>query len=176
MEEEAPDPSASLQRALRARARMLGSPDPEEAAQEACLRALRNPEVGPALAAYLEGRELMWTPARLISWLLTTTGYVVHEQQRRANRLSSSTLPDAAPDQGSLPESAIRIRQRAALEDCLANLKDQPRRALLLQASGRKYEEIAGELGANSDTVASWIHRGRQQLEACMAKRLARYE
>lgn len=71
------------------------------------------------------------------------------------------------------PEQVVVGRALPAdLEEALAQLSPQARRAVLLRdVEGLSYREVAALLGVGTDTVRSWIHRGRRRLRAALTHR-----
>ena len=167
--QEIPSRLAPVYGVLRARAWKLKSPAPDDAVQEVLARTLKHADAGDALREYTAGRDHAWDPRQLFSFLLGTLLNVVYEQRREAHRTTGDSIPEA---HGRPDGESIRSRSEAALECCLGRMGPKPRRAILLQAQGMKYDEIAREMGSNANTVASWIKRGREQLESCMKRRL----
>ena len=71
------------------------------------------------------------------------------------------------------PEQVVMDRGLPAdLEEALRELSPQSRRAVLLRdVEGLSYREVANRLGVGTDTVRSWIHRGRSRLRTSLAHR-----
>jgi len=65
-------------------------------------------------------------------------------------------------------------RQRLALVDCLAELSDRNRAALLLHyEGGQSLAAIGARLGRTANAVAQLLHRVRSALRGCVDRRLA---
>jgi RNA polymerase sigma factor (sigma-70 family) len=136
--------------------------DAEDLTQEVFLRAFRSiDEVDPA------------DPA---GWLhrITVNAHIdqLRRRARRADELSAEVgegLRCSAPG----PEQVVVSRRLDAdLEDALAALPADARRAVLLRdVEGLSYLEVANRMGVGTDTVRSWIHRGRSRLRTALSHR-----
>src|SRR5215471_6923837 len=157
---------------LGARARRLGSRDPEGAAQEALKRSLENTRSRPALEYYFSGTPApgfeapAWPLDHLLAWLHAVLRNVIREEQHRASFRhevpSEAPEPaDPAPDPlGALIQQEIH----GVLRDGFQRLDRDCRVVLMMRAEGLKYSEIASRLGVNENTVATWISRGIRML------------
>ena len=162
-------------RALALRAARLGSRDPEGAAQEAIRRSLAHASSRPAIEYYF--REQLspgaeppeWSLAQLLGWLHGVLRFVISEDRSRASSHREIAtpmdelveLPDRAP---SPQDAAIDAELRGIVHECVMQLGDERRAALLLRLQGAKYEEIARRLAMNENTVATWLHRSSREL------------
>ena len=169
--------------ALASRAARLGARDPEGAAQEAIRRSLANHLSRAAIDYYF--REALapgtnppeWTLAQLLGWLHGVLRFVVREEQARASTRRETTVPaeelidvrDPAPSQ---LDAIVDAELRGIVHECVMQLKDERRDALLLRLQGAKYDEIARRLGTNENTVATWLHRSSRELVQQVQARL----
>ncbi|HEX3743122.1 MAG TPA: RNA polymerase sigma factor [Bryobacteraceae bacterium] len=167
---------------LSARARWLGSRDPESAAQETLTRSLRNPASYAALEYYFSQNppdglnDPDWQLDHLLAWLHATLRYVVREERSRAGfqretPASESYQDPADPATGPL-EAMIERELRAIVVDCFPKLEREQRQVLTMRVDGLKYGEIASRLGVNENTVATWVSRGIRELGSQVRKRL----
>lgn len=180
-----PDKLNELRRLLCAKARQLGSPQPEDAFQEVVARALAHLTVADALSASL-GRgslEQAAEPQWLAAWLFLTLRNVVREQRRPESRGPQLTLDSSRGESVVLepvtqelnPEEALVRRQnQAMLALCMKGLNRARRGALQLSHLGLKQREIAERLDIPTNTVSSLISRGREQVSECLRRKLFR--
>jgi len=184
------DPSTeyrSLLNALGARARRMGSRDPESAAQETLKRSLEN-EPSQAAIEYYFSDELpfnatapAWPLDRLMAWLHGVLHFVVMEEHNRASSrrefstgmtgpgaLNPLDPPDPAPDQ---LEALIQKELQQIVVECMPALDADYQRVLRLRAMGLKYGDIAARLGVSENTVATWVSRGIRTLAQCVRRR-----
>jgi len=104
-------------------------------------------------------------------WLVTIVRHcAIDHLRRRARRPEGRKAPDelltslASGDRG-----ADRSAELDALQRCLGELDEQPRRAILLAyLYGFTREEIAVALAAPVGTVKSWLRRGTERLKRCL--------
>jgi len=170
---------------LSARARWLGSRDPEGAAQEALKRSWENARSRQAVEYYFretlaaDARDPEWPLDQLFAWLHAVVYNVIREEQSRAGfrrEVHSESEgrgaidpADPAPD----PLDALLREERAGiLNDCFRSLDDDSRKVLVMRADGLKYDEIARRLGVNENTVATWISRGTRALGQLVRRRM----
>lgn len=103
-------------------------------------------------------------------WLTTIVRHcAIDHVRRRASRPDSRSAPDQIllgfPASGSTDRGA----ELAALQRCLAELDEQPRRAILLAyLYGLTREEIAADFAVPLGTVKSWVRRGLERLKRCL--------
>jgi RNA polymerase sigma factor (sigma-70 family) len=167
--------------ALAARARWLGSRDPEAAAQEALKRSLQNPDSQPAVEYYFSQNPLPspkpeWPLDQLFAWLHGVLRYVVREEQSRAGYRREVPIAtdlvlepaDPAPNQLDV---LMRKELEGIIENCFPKLEREYRKVLRMRAEGLKYGEIAGQLGVSENTVATWVSRGIRALGKCVRHR-----
>ncbi len=177
-----------LLNALEARARRMGSRDPESAAQEALKRSLENTMSQPAVEYYFsedlppDAGPPAWPLDQLMAWLHGVLHFVVLEEHNRAsNRCelagwarqgdTESRLdpPDPAPNQLN---ALIQRELEQIVIDCLPALDADYRRVLKMRASGLKYGDIAARLGVSENTVATWVSRGIRTLAQSVRRRM----
>jgi RNA polymerase sigma factor (sigma-70 family) len=176
--------------ALGARARRLGSRDPEAAAQEALKRSLENAESQSAIEYYFSPEPPMaaappdWPLDRLFAWLHGVLQYVIREEQARAGFHREVGMPVAGsafgsarralepadPSPGQLRDLIDR-ELRAIVAECVPKLEPQYRTVLSMRDHGLKYGQIASRLGVGENTVATWISRAIRDLARCVRKR-----
>ncbi len=167
---------------LSAKARWLGSRDPESAAQETLTRSLENPASQTAVEYYFSENppgglnNPGWPLDHLLAWLHAVLRYVVREERARAGfqreaPAGESYLDSADPAAGPL-EALIEQELRAIVVDCFPKLEREQRQVLTMRVDGLKYGEIASRLGVNENTVATWISRGIRELGRHVRQRL----
>jgi RNA polymerase sigma factor (sigma-70 family) len=167
---------------LAAKARWLGSRDPESAAQETLTRSLENPASQPAVEYYFsqnlpDGLNIPdWPLDRLLAWLYTVLRYVVREERSRAGfhreaPMGESYVDPADPATGPL-EAMLEQELRAIVVDCFPKLEREQRQVLTMRVKGLKYGEIASRLGVNENTVATWVSRGIRDLGRLVRRRM----
>jgi RNA polymerase sigma factor (sigma-70 family) len=177
-----------LLNALEARARRMGSRDPESAAQEALKRSLENALSQPAVEYYFseelppDAAPPAWPLDQLMAWLHGVLHFVVLEEHNRVSnrrelagwaRGADSQYrldpPDPAPDQ---LDALIQRELQQIVIDCLPALDADYRRVLKMRASGLKYGDIAERLGVSENTVATWVSRGIRTLAQSVRRRM----
>jgi RNA polymerase sigma factor (sigma-70 family) len=161
----------------------MGARDPESAAHEAIRRSLAN-QVSRAAIDYYFRDQLPpgtsppeWTLAQLMGWLHGVLRFVVREEHARASSRRETSVaiddllevPDEAPSQ---LEAIVDAELRAIVRECVMQLRDERREALLLRLQGAKYDEIARRLGTNENTVATWLRRSSRELVQQVQARL----
>jgi len=167
---------------LAAKARWLGSRDPESAAQETLTRSLGNPTSHAAVEYYFSQNppdglnNPDWPLDHLLAWLHAVLRYVVREERSRVGfqrevPVSESSLDPADPATGPL-EAMIEQELRAIVVDCFPKLEREQRQVLTMRVDGMKYGEIASSLGVNENTVATWVSRGIRELGRHVRQRL----
>jgi RNA polymerase sigma factor (sigma-70 family) len=167
---------------LAAKARCLGSRDPESAAQETLTRSLENPASLGAIEYYFSphspnGLKLPdWPLDHLLAWLYAVLRYVVSEERSRAGfqretPMGESYMDPADPSADPL-EAMIQRELRSIVVDCFPNLERKQRQALAMRVDGLKYHEIASRMGVNENTVATWVSRGLRELGRQVRQRL----
>jgi DNA-directed RNA polymerase specialized sigma24 family protein len=159
---------------LTAWAARRGSPAAADAAHEALVRTLKHPGAGPALRSYLDdsvapARESEeWRPSNVYAWLYRVVENVVSEQRRGASRrevpVADANDWDGRDGSDDALTLAIKADSAVRLRSVLATLEPNVRQALTMWSQDRTYAEIAAALGRKQNTVATWIHRGWQEL------------
>jgi RNA polymerase sigma factor (sigma-70 family) len=169
--------------ALASRAARLGARDPEGAAQEAVRRSLANRVSRAAIDYYFRdplppGTDPpAWALTQLLGWLHGVLRFVVREEHARAGSRREIPVPiddllevpDRAPSQ---LDAIVDAELRGIVHECVMQLRDERREALLLRMQGAKYDEIARRLGTNENTVATWLHRSSRELVQQVQARL----
>jgi RNA polymerase sigma factor (sigma-70 family) len=167
---------------LAAKARWLGSRDPESAAQETLTRSLKYPASHAAVKYYFSQNppgdlnDPDWPLGHLLAWLHAVLRYVVREERSRAGfqreaQAREGHLDPADPATGPL-EAMIERELRDIIVDCFPKLDREQRQVLTMRVEGLKYGEIASRLGVNENTVATWVSRGIRELGRQVRKRL----
>jgi len=167
---------------LAARARWLGSRDPESAAQETLTRSIENPASHRAVEYYFgeeppDGLNIPdWPLDHLLAWLHAVLRYVVREERSRAGfqreaQRGESYVDPTDPAKGPL-EAMIEQELRDIVVNCFPKLDREQRQVLTMRVDGLKYGEIASRLGVNENTVATWISRGIRELGRHVRQRL----
>lgn len=174
-----------LAAALAARAKRLGSRDPEAAAQEALRRSFENPKSQPAVQFYF-GEELPvhesapeWPLDQLLAWLHGVLQFVVREEQKRAAfraEVGWASLFDPADSSPGALEAMVEREMQGIVSGCFAALHHDYRVVLMLRMEGLKYSEIARRLGMKENTVATWMSRGIRELARRIRKRVGEHE
>jgi RNA polymerase sigma-70 factor, ECF subfamily len=117
-------------------------------------------------------RARAFDPARgsAMGWLVTIVRHSAIDQRRRqAARPESRSAPEEALAGSAAPESADSRARLRALQLCLDELDEQPRRAVLLAyCYGLARDELALHLGAPIGTVKSWLRRSLVRLQKCL--------
>jgi RNA polymerase sigma factor (sigma-70 family) len=157
---------------FRMLARLIGSRDVEDAAQEVFLRLHR-------ALPHFRGQ------AKLSTYLCRIAINVARDERARRQQSMRRTVSLSDPDarwSDRLPHAAASVdhvleTQQAwdAVQDALGALAERERAALVLyHQEERSYEEIAGILELPLNTVRTHLHRGRQRLAQAVIERLAR--
>jgi RNA polymerase sigma-70 factor, ECF subfamily len=148
-----------------ARAMTGGSPDAEDLAQEAFIRAWKG------LAAF-RGDSAFRT------WLHGITLNVIRTHRGRLARLRGMLFDRGPADRDPIETAAVdeRLEERMALRQridrALAQLPAELREALVLRdVQGLEYKEIAAALGVPIGTVESRIFRARQRLRPLLREK-----
>lgn len=104
------------------------------------------------------------------AYLFRVAGNLAIDELRRQGRTERRAAPEdaavALADSAPLPEAVILARERLRLlDEALAELPPNPRRALLLsRVEGHTFAQIAAALGVSESMVAKYV---AQALRAC---------
>jgi RNA polymerase sigma-70 factor, ECF subfamily len=113
-----------------------------------------------------------YDPARgsAAAWLTTIVRHCAIDRLRRAAvRPEGRAASEAALAAQIAPDSAGSGAELRALQRCLDELDEQPRRAVLLAyCYGLTREELAAQLGVPVGTVKSWLRRSLERLQKCL--------
>jgi RNA polymerase sigma-70 factor, ECF subfamily len=113
-----------------------------------------------------------YDPARgsAIGWLMTIVRHCAIDQlRRRTARPESRSAPEEALMTFAAAGSADSGAELRALQRCLDELDEPPRRAVLLAyCYGLTREELAARLGVPVGTVKSWLRRSLERLQKCL--------
>lgn len=144
-------------------ARMLGSSDVEDVAQQVFLNVWKSAP--------------RWRPeAKVTTWMMTIAKRLVFNESRRRSRarlLPQSALSDEEeapfdhPDPSPGPDQRILNQElHRAVEAAMASLGEKERMAVVLRRhEGMPYEEIAVVLGVSVSAVKSLLFRARTTLK-----------
>lgn len=147
------------------------------------LRILKSQDV--ASEVIQEGYVKIWNhaadfradKAAPMTWMATIMrNQAIDWLRRSAQRPQASASPEELlwlADEGAGPfDIANQDQQNQALHDCLATLKGEQRRAVLLAYfDGLTHEELAERLQTPLGTVKSWLRRGLLRLRQCLDSR-----
>ena len=140
-------------------ARMLGSADAEDVAQQVFLNVWRSAP--------------RWRPeAKVTTWVMTIAKRLVFNESRRRGRarLVPQSAEDQAvqefPDTAPGPDRAILEQElHRAVESAMASLGEKERLAVVLRRhEGMPYEELAQVLGTSVPALKSLLFRARNTL------------
>jgi DNA-directed RNA polymerase specialized sigma24 family protein len=116
------------------------------------------------------------------------TGYIfgvaklVHAESLKRRNLMAALDEESFIEAPSVGVEAELANYHECLEHCLGGLGDEDREVITEYYRHRKKEKIncrkrlAARLGISVNTLRVKMHRQRLKLEACVEKRLARYE
>lgn len=111
-------------------------------------------------------------PARgsAMGWLVTIVRHCAIDQLRRGSaRPESRSAPEEALLALVSPDSTDSRAELGALQRCLDELDEAPRRAVLLAyCYGLTREELAARLAVPVGTVKSWLRRSLERLKRCL--------
>jgi RNA polymerase sigma-70 factor, ECF subfamily len=115
-----------------------------------------------------------YDPARgsAMGWLWTLVRHCAIDQlRRRGARPESRSASEEALSTLIAPDSADSRAELRALQRCLDELDEQPRRAMLLAyCYGLTREELALRLDMPVGTIKSWLRRSLERLRRCLDK------
>jgi RNA polymerase sigma-70 factor, ECF subfamily len=103
-------------------------------------------------------------------WLTTIVRHcAIDHVRRRAVRPESRSTPEETLPGLTDSSSTDRGAELGALQRCLGELEEQPRRAVLLAyLNGFTRQEIAADCAVPVGTVKSWIRRSLERLKRCL--------
>jgi len=103
-------------------------------------------------------------------WLTTIVRHcAIDHVRRRAARPESRSAPEESLRGLAADPKTERGAELSALQRCLGELEEQPRRAVLLAyLYGFTREEIAAVCAVPVGTVKSWIRRSLERLKRCL--------
>ncbi len=105
-----------------------------------------------------------------MSWLVAIVRNCTIDRLRRQRvRPEGHTAPEEALRRLAAPESAAQGAEMRALQACLDELDEHPRKAVLLAyLYGLTHGELAAQLAVPVGTVKSWIRRSLDRLRRCL--------
>lgn len=113
-----------------------------------------------------------YDPARgsAIGWLTVIVRHCAIDQLRRSSaRPESRSAPEEALSALVSPEAVDTGAELRALQRCLDELEEAPRRAVLLAyCYGLTRDELAVQLAVPIGTVKSWLRRSLERLKRCL--------
>jgi RNA polymerase sigma factor (sigma-70 family) len=143
------------------RSRLRRPEDAEDAVQTTFLHAVRNLRRGDR-------------PAHELAWLLGIARNVCLSRLETAGRRARLELVCDPVDLERSEAPSGRRDELIGLEDALARLPEQQRRAVLLRDwRGLSYAEVAAELGVSLANAETLIFRGRRDLAALLREQPA---
>jgi len=118
-------------------------------------------------------RAASFDPGRgsVMTWLVTVLRHRAIDRRRRRAHLEDrlGSEEDLLALTAAATDASDRGASLAALQKCLGELDEQPRRAVLLAyAYGYTHEELAGRLTTPIGTVKSWVRRSLERLKRCL--------
>lgn len=110
-----------------------------------------------------------------LAWMMTIARYRALDLVR-AHREHSSADEDVLPmdldwaDASNAPDNRAETDEHMhRLNDCLIELSDEQRKAVMLAYyEGYTHPELAEHMGSPLGTVKSWVRRGLQRLRECL--------
>ena len=140
-----------------------------------CLSQLRSPEEAEdaVQATYLNAcRSLMrgFEPEAAQAWLFKVAQNVCLTRRRNRSRRARLELAQDLTAVEEIVPAPAAGDELVGLEEALASLPEQQRRAFLLREwQGLSYREVADELGVSQSAVETLIFRARRSLAAALA-------
>jgi len=112
-------------------------------------------------------------------WLFAVALNLVREEGRRAVRQGRrlELYRDEQPTSAPMPdEELLREEKVSKVREALATLSERDREALLLQAEGFSYDEIAEATGLARGAVGTTLSRARRRLVESYREREGRHD
>ena len=105
-----------------------------------------------------------------MSWLIAIMrNCTLDRLRRRKTRPEGHAVAEEALNRLAAPDTASKGAELRALKDCLGELDEQPREAVVLAyLYGLTREELAVRLAVPVGTVKSWIRRSLDRLRRCL--------
>lgn len=139
-------------------------------------RAMRDEVLQAVALAILEGFDRYDASRPFLPWALAIARNEVANARHRGRRfpaLLSEAAESALADAVASVSDDERVRL-AHLADCLAQLEGRPREICDLRyRTGLTPARIAAALGMQSNTVSKALQRVREELRACIERRMA---
>ena len=139
-------------------------------------RAMRDEVLQAVALAILEGFDRYDASRPFLPWALAIARNEVANARHRGRRfpaLLSEAAENALADAVASVSDDERVRL-AHLADCLAQLEGRPREICDLRyRTGLTPARIAAALGMQSNTVSKALQRVREELRACIERRMA---
>ncbi len=105
-----------------------------------------------------------------IGWMIAIArNCTIDRLRRRGTRPEGHAAPQDALNRLAAPDSAEHAAEMRALRNCLDELEERPRHAVLLAYMyGLSRDELAAQLAVPVGTVKSWIRRSLDRLRRCL--------
>ncbi|UJF23212.1 sigma-70 family RNA polymerase sigma factor [Shewanella sp. OMA3-2] len=140
--------------------KMLGRRElAEEALQEAYVKIWHN------ATEYQHGK------GAVLTWMISIVRYRALDMLRYHKVRKEEALEDGqeAIFEASTPDDGPDVA-KSKLDDCMGELEPQQKQAIhLAYYNGLTHHEVVGHLDLPLGTIKSWIRRGLQQLQRCLA-------
>jgi RNA polymerase sigma-70 factor (ECF subfamily) len=105
----------------------------------------------------------------VMTWLITVLRHRAIDRRRRRAHLEDRIGSEEDLMALTAADESDRGASLAALQKCLGELEERPRRAVLLAyAYGYTHEELAQRLLTPIGTVKSWVRRSLERLKRCL--------
>jgi RNA polymerase sigma-70 factor (ECF subfamily) len=107
----------------------------------------------------------------VMTWLVTVLRHRAIDRRRRRAHLEDrlGSEEDLLALTAGASDESDRGAGLVALQKCLAELEERPRRVVLLAyAYGYTHEELARQLSTPIGTVKSWVRRSLERLKRCL--------
>jgi RNA polymerase sigma-70 factor (ECF subfamily) len=133
--------------------------------------------VQDALLLAAERRDQLHEPGKLWPWVCSIVVRQCHDLLRRAGRRRRVESPAVAEDAaqqagGSAQELSARREFAAVVRDCIAELPERQRAALVLKdLEGMSYEQIAEVMGIAESTARVTVRNAREAVREAALRR-----